>query len=136
MTPFLLGDHLCIAQTGSDTIHHPVEFHWLRFSIQTEPRLLLLFVFYFLDSFQFTLQFARLYLMILFCVSIGHYLLSHDRYFVNRARWLDHYKMFSREDTPWKYRFQNGRQILQESQIHEFRNFANFFTVLALLKKK
>ena len=38
---------------------------------------------------------------------IGHYSLSHGRYLVNRARWLDHYYKtkydFSGEDAPWEF---------------------------------
>ena len=38
---------------------------------------------------------------------VGHYSLSHGRYLVNRARWLDHYYKtkcnFSWEDAPWKF---------------------------------
>ena len=46
---------------------------------------------------------------------IGHYSLSHGRYLVNRARWLDHYYRMkceiSSEDASWKFRLdqiQNG----------------------------
>ena len=38
---------------------------------------------------------------------IGHHSLSHGRYLVNRAIWLDHYYKkkceFSRNDAPWKF---------------------------------
>ena len=37
---------------------------------------------------------------------IGHYSISHGRYLVNRARWLDHYYktkcVISEEDASWK----------------------------------
>ena len=47
---------------------------------------------------------------------IGHYSLSHGRYLVNRARWLDHYYRtkceISAEDACWKIltnQIKNGR---------------------------
>ena len=64
LSPFLLGDHLYIAQTRSGPIHCPGGFHWLRYSIPTEPRLLSIFVFYYLERFLSNLPFARLYRMI------------------------------------------------------------------------
>ena len=51
LTPFLLGDRLYIAQPGSGPIHCLRGFHWLRYSIPTEPRLLSLFVIYYFIQF-------------------------------------------------------------------------------------
>ena len=43
---------------------------------------------------------------------IGHYSLSHGRYLVNRARWLDNYYRtkceISAEDASWLDQIQNG----------------------------